>query len=216
VQPARRLTRGAKGESSPVFTAGGDVLFVASRPSEDDDKPPAALWRLPAAGGEAFEALSLPGGVEAVHTATEVDIAVVRASRMPSARSVDDDRRLRDMRKDNKISAILHTGYPIRHWDKDLGPAEPHLFATDLDGDAPKDLTQAPGSALRDTDIDVSPDGRFVVASWQQPAAGAARHAVLVRIDTDSGERTVIADEPDADLWSPAIAPDGSTIVYAR
>jgi hypothetical protein len=29
------------------------VLFVASRPSEDD-KAPAALWRLPAAGGEAF------------------------------------------------------------------------------------------------------------------------------------------------------------------
>ena len=49
--PARRLTRGAKGESSPVFTADGDVLFVSVRPTDDDDKPPAALWRLPAAGG---------------------------------------------------------------------------------------------------------------------------------------------------------------------
>src|SRR6185295_15939718 len=58
-RPARRLTRGAKGESSPVFAADGDVLFVAARPTEEDDKPPAALWRLPAAGGEAFEALAL-------------------------------------------------------------------------------------------------------------------------------------------------------------
>ena len=73
VQPARRLTRGAKGESSPVFTAGGDVLFVSSRPSDGDDKAPATLWRLPAVGGEAFEALALPGGVEAVRTACDAD-----------------------------------------------------------------------------------------------------------------------------------------------
>ena len=215
VQPARRLTRGAKGESSPVFTADGDVLFVATRPSEDDDKTPAALWRLPAAGGEAFEALKLPGGVESVHTAAEADFTVVRAPAMPSARSIDDDRRLRELRKDNKVTAILHTGYPIRHWDKDLGPGEPHLFGTDLDGGAPNDLTEAPGSALWDTDFDVSPDGRFVIASWQQPAGGAAKHAVLVRIDTDTGERTVIADDPGADLWSPIIAPDGSGVAYA-
>src|SRR5215211_703498 len=38
-RPARRLTRGAKGESSPAFTADGDVLFVSSRPTPDDDKP---------------------------------------------------------------------------------------------------------------------------------------------------------------------------------
>ena len=216
VVPARRLTRGAKGESSPVFTAGGDVLFVASRPNEDDDKATAALWRLPAAGGEAFEALALPGDVEAVRTATEADLAVVRAPTMPSARNIDDDRRLRELRKDNKITAILHTGYPIRHWDKDLGPGEPHLFGTDLDGGAPQDLTESPGSALWDTDFDVSPDGRFVVTSWQRPAAGASKNAVLVRIDTDSGERSMIANDPEADLWSPAIAPDGSAIAYVR
>ena len=134
---------------------------------------------------------------------------------MPSARSVDDDRRLRDLRKDNKITAILHTGYPVRHWDNDLGPGEPHLFGIDLDGGEPRDLTTAPGSALWDTEFDVSPDGRFVVTSWQQPAAGASKRAVLVRIDTDSGERTVIADDPDADLWNPAIAPDGSAVAFA-
>ncbi len=216
MQPARRLTRGAKGESSPVFTAGGDVLFVASRPSDADDKAPAALWRLPAAGGEAFETLALPGGVEAVRTASDADFAVVSAPMMPSACSIADDRRVRDLRKDNKVDAILHTGYPIRHWDKDLGPGEPHLFGTVLDESAPRNLTESPGSALWDTEFDVSPDGGFVVTSWQQPAAGGSKHVVLMRIDTDSGERTVIADDPGADLWSPAIAPDGSAIAYAR
>ena len=95
------------------------------RPTEDDDKPPAALWNLPAAGGEAVEVLAPPGGVDAVKTARDEARAVVRAPLLPSARSIDDDRRLRDLRKDNKITAILHTGYPIRHWDKDLGPGAP-------------------------------------------------------------------------------------------
>ena len=48
-----------------MFTSDGDLLFIAVRPTEDDDKPPAALWSLPAAGGEAVEVLALPGGVDA-------------------------------------------------------------------------------------------------------------------------------------------------------
>jgi dipeptidyl aminopeptidase/acylaminoacyl peptidase len=216
-RPARRLTRGAKGESSPVFTADGDVLFVAVRPTQDDDNPPAALWRLPAGGGEAVEALSPAGGVDAVKTARDVSRAVVRAPLLPSADSVDDDRRLRKLRKDNKITAILHTGYPIRYWDSDLGPDGPHLLALDLaDGASASDLTPRPGGALRDSDFDVSADGRFVVTSWQVPAPGAALHSVLVRIDLASGEHTVVADDPDADLWSPAIAPDGSAVAFIR
>jgi dipeptidyl aminopeptidase/acylaminoacyl peptidase len=214
-RPARRLTRGAKGEAAPVFTADGDLLFVAVRPSGDDDKPPPALWRLPAAGGEAAEVLALPGGIEAVRTARDADVVVVRASQLPSARGIDDDRRLRDLRKDNKITAILHTGYPIRHWDKDLGPAEPHLFRIAAGGE-PEDLTPIPGSALRDADFDVSADGRLVVTSWQLPAAGASRRSVLMLIDTETGEQTVIAEESDADLSAPAIAPDGSAVAYTR
>src|SRR5262249_45382155 len=129
VRPARRLTRGAKGESSPVFTSDGDVLFVAVRPTEDDDKPPAALFRLPASGGEAVEVFSPPGGVDGVRTARHASRSVLRTPLMPSADNLDDDRRLRTLRKDNKISAILHTGYPIRYWDSDLGPDGAHLVA---------------------------------------------------------------------------------------
>ncbi|MFY9918226.1 MAG: S9 family peptidase [Mycobacterium sp.] len=215
--PARRLTRGAKGESAPAFTADGDLLFVAARPTEDDDKPPAALWNLPAAGGEAVVVLAPPGGVESVKTAHDAPRAVVRAPLLPSAHGIDDDRRLRDLRKDNKITAILHTGYPIRHWDSDLGPGAPHLLALSLGEDAaPIDLTPRPGGSLRDADFDVSADGSFVVTAWQRPGPDASLHSVLVRIDIASGEHTVIADEPDADLWSPTISPDGSAVAFIR
>ncbi|WP_094286358.1 alpha/beta hydrolase family protein [Mycobacterium lehmannii] len=220
-QPARRLTRGTKGESAPAFAANGDLLFIAVRPTPDDDEPPAALWRLPSTGGEAARVLALPGGVEAVRPAREEDVVVVRSPLMPSARTIDDDRRLRSLRKDNKITAILHTGYPIRHWDSDLGPGEPHLLGVALTNDSARgedvrDLTPAPGAALRDSDFDVSSDGRFLVTTWQRPAPGASRQSVLMRIDLDSGERTVVVEEAAADVWSPSISPDGSTVVYLR
>lgn len=211
-QPARRLTRGAKGESSPVFTADGDVLFVAVRPTEDDDKPPAALWRLPAGGGEAVEELALPGGVADVRTARSAPTTVVAANVLRSAPDIAEDKRLRALRKDAKVSAVLHSGYPVRYWDHDLGPDHPHL----LDTDGQRDLTPQPGDALREAHFDVSPDGSFVVTSWHGPAPGAAIRGTLVRIDVATGERTTIADDPGADLESPAISPDGRSVAFTR
>ncbi|AKS33379.1 alpha/beta hydrolase family protein [Mycolicibacterium goodii] len=210
-QPARRLTRGLKGESAPVFTADGDVLFLAVRPTEDDDKPPAALWRLPARG-EAHEMLSMPGGVGAAVSARGADATVVTAPLLSSVADVEADRSLRKARKDNKVSAILHAGYPVRQWDHDLGPDQPHLF----DADGPRDLTDRPGVALRESTFDVSPDGSFVIASWHVPTARAATRSMLVRIDRVTGARTTIADDPLADLEHPAIAPDGSAVAFTR
>lgn len=136
-EPARRLTHGVKGESAPVFTAGGDLLFIAVRPGEGEDKPPAALWQLPAAGGEAFEVLSMPGGVTGAVSARAAEATLVAAPLLPSSDGVDDDKVRREARKDTKVSAILHTGYPVRHWDHDLGPDQPHIF----DADGRRDLT---------------------------------------------------------------------------
>ncbi len=212
---ARRLTRGAKGESSPVFAAGGDLLFVATRDvpgSDGGDEPTASLWRLPARGGEAVAVLELPGGVNAVHTARDADVTLVTASLMPSARSVEDDKRLRALRKDNKITALLHTGYPVRHWAHDIGPAQPHL----VDVTGVRDLTPDPGRGLREAGIDVSADGRFVVTSWAVAGPGASLRDVLVRVDVATGERTTIADDPPADLGAPAISPDGSAVAFVR
>jgi dipeptidyl aminopeptidase/acylaminoacyl peptidase len=215
--PARRLTRGAKGESAPSFTAGGDVLFTAVRPTADDDKPPAALWRLPAAGGEAVLVLALPGGVDAARPARAAAMAVLVGPMLPSARTVEDDRRLRDLRRDNKVTAILHSGYPVRYWDHDLGPDEPHLFGLELSGEAtPTDLTPHPAGALREAAFDVSADGRFVVAAWRVPGRDAALRSILVRIDLGTAELTVLVDDPDADLEKPVIAPDGSAVAFTR
>ena len=220
-QPAMRLTRGATGDSSPAFTADGDLLFVSSRPGADNTdgkKPPAALWRLPSGGGEAVEVASAPGGVSAVRAARAADATVIASALLPAARDVDDDRRLRDLRKDAAVSAILHTGYPVRFWNNDIGPDEPHL----LDAKGLRDLTPHPGAALLaagffgDVDFDISADGSFLVTTWQLTGPGPSQRSVLMRIDLASGERRVIADDPDANLDQPAISPDGSAVAYTR
>ncbi|SRX83018.1 dipeptidyl aminopeptidase/acylaminoacyl peptidase [Isoptericola variabilis 225] [Mycolicibacterium parafortuitum] len=210
--PARRITHGRTGESAPAFTADGDLLFLASRPDAGEDKPPKALWCLPAPGGEAYQVCTMPGGVDGVVSAGGA--TVLASSMLPSATDLDADEKLRAARKDNKVSAILHTGYPVRSWDHDIGPAQTHLFHAD--GDTRRDLTPDPAGALRDSHFDISRDGTFVVTSWNVAAPGAALRSVLVRIDMATAERAVIADDPGADLGFPAIAPDGQSVAYLR
>ena len=133
--PARRLTRSAKGESSATFTGAGDVLFTSARPDPDagsDDDPKAALWLLPATGGEARVIATAPAGVSGPLAAREAPVVSVAASVLPSARDLAHDAELRSARKDAKVAAILHTAYPVRQWDHDRGPDEAHRFVGDL------------------------------------------------------------------------------------
>ncbi|HPT94139.1 MAG TPA: prolyl oligopeptidase family serine peptidase [Microbacteriaceae bacterium] len=134
-----RLTRSAKGESSATFTASGDVLFVSARPDADSDgdgdDAGAQLWVLPAAGGEARAVTRLAGGVDGIAAiAADADRLVLTAELLPGADTLEADAALRGLRKQKKVSAILHETYPVRYWDHDLGPAQPHLLALDLDG----------------------------------------------------------------------------------
>ena len=130
-----RLTRSAKGESGVSFTGSGDILFISARPDSTAKKDPEAaqLWMLPAKGGEARAVTSLLGGVsEIAATATGSDAVILTASLLPSARTLETDAAARAQRTTKKVTAILHESYPVRFWDHDLGPAEPHLLALDL------------------------------------------------------------------------------------
>jgi dipeptidyl aminopeptidase/acylaminoacyl peptidase len=69
----RRLTRSAEGEGGPRFLPDGSLLFTSKRPGlagadadGADGDATAALWLLPASGGEARFLASLPGTVPRV------------------------------------------------------------------------------------------------------------------------------------------------------
>ncbi len=214
--PARRLTRSTKGEGGPVFAADGSVLFTSARPGPDDqDDEPAALWRLPVAG-EAEQIGVRPGGIASVHAARDAPVVVALSNTLPG--SGDDDAERRTARKDAKVSAVLHDGYPVRFWDHDLGVGSDRLLVGQL-GDGPvtwHDLTPDPGRAFVEASLDLSADGRTVVITWARREAYGSRRTTLVVIDTATGERRELPEDGTSEDSSPKISPDGRLVAFLR
>ncbi|NIZ91664.1 S9 family peptidase [Kineococcus rubinsiae] len=230
---ARRLTRSAKGESSPCFAPDGTLLFTSARPdpaaSAADGDAPAALWALPP-GGEAAVLGTRPGGVSGVLTARTGGRVVVQSPTMPGADATEEgptsDAARRAARKDRKVSAILHEGYPVRYWDSDLGPDEDRWLAATLPAQAPlageqpaltwTDLTPAPGRSLHEGSAALSPDGSLLVHTEKVFTAHGDQRDRLVVVRVEDGVRRVLADDPAADLFTPQVSPDGRWVAALR
>jgi dipeptidyl aminopeptidase/acylaminoacyl peptidase len=227
---ARRITRSAKGEAGAAFAANGDVYFTSARPDPDspDDEPVNALWLLPADGGEARVVLSRPGGVSKVMTARDADAAFVTAEVLAGSADEEDDSERRKARKDGKVSAILHSGYPVRYWDADLGPGQPRIFAVEegedkapgkpetVDATAPlvlRNLTPDAGPRLREAEAVVSPDGKTIYSSYTKPLAKADSRSILVAVDVASGGLKVLLDQEGMSYFPGPVSPDGRTLV---
>jgi len=232
-RPARRLTRSAKSEASAAFTPAGDLLFTSARPDPDatdpDGDPTPALWLLPADGAEARVVADRGAGLGGVQVASDAPTVLVVSDVLPSATDGADDDRLRKARKDDKVAAILHTGYPVRYWDHDLGPGTPHAFVATIDADvtAPvagqrdprldlRDVTPDARIALIEQSPSLSPDGRTVVTAWNRAAARGEMRTLLIAVDVATGERRVLVDDASGDLGNPVVSPDGQWVAYTR
>ncbi|MDQ0616460.1 S9 family peptidase [Arthrobacter globiformis] len=227
---ARRITRSAKGEAGAAFAANGDVYFTSARPDPDreaDGDPVSALWVLPADGGEARVVLSRAGGVDKVMAARDANAAFVTASVLAGSSDEEADAERRKSRKDNKVAAILHSEYPVRYWDADLGPAQPRLFAVELgpepepgrpatvDSAAPltlRNLTPEAGSRLREAVSVVSPDGKTIYTSLVKPLPKADLRSVLVAVDVATGTQRVLLDEEGLNFFPGPVSPDGGLL----
>jgi dipeptidyl aminopeptidase/acylaminoacyl peptidase len=113
------------------------------------------------------------------------------------------------------VDAVLHAGYPVRYWDRDLGVGQTRLLAADPVTDgcfAWRDLTPAPGRALHGGQVDLTPDGRTAVSTWGIAEPRGSRRSALVAIDTTTGERRVLRQDADLDHDDPRVSPDGTHV----
>ena len=168
-----------------MFAADGTLLFTSSRPDVEDEAEdpdaPAALWALPA-GGEARRVASRAGGLSGVVAARSAPVVVALSDTLPASVDGEDDAARRARRTERKVQAVLHAGYPVRHWDADLGPGENRVVAGELPEPAWRDLTPAPGRALDGAVLDLSADGSTAVATWTvREPHGSAPHGARRR-----------------------------------
>src|SRR6056297_1080890 len=105
------LTRAAASASHAAFLPDGDLLFASARPDPEAPEaatdPPAALRRLPRAGGEPELLLAPSGGVEGVWIAAEAPVAVIAAPLLPGAVDLEEDTSRSAARDDAKVTALL-------------------------------------------------------------------------------------------------------------
>ena len=217
-----RLTRSEKGESAPAFLPDGSLLFVSARPDPDgasDGDPDTALWLLPPVG-EAGVVACRPGGLAGPVVAAEAGTVIVTGDRLvapaPGGAPAADETARRNTHKDRKISAILHTGMPIRYWDHELGDTSPRLLRCDPSTGGLCDLTRDAGQALHETSYSISADGRTAVATWRVRRRGARFDQITVAIDPRTGERRAVADENGVHYTGAKISPDGRRVALLR
>ena len=228
----RRLTRSAEGESAPAFLPDGRLLFTSKRgdpdaPASERDLDAPALWALPPDGGEPVLLAAPAGGVGAAVVASDAGRVLLTVPLHEGTDDLDADAEHGKAREERKVSAQLFDGYPVRFWDRWLGPRAPRLFTGDPPAPADETrsewtcVTPAAHGPLIETSADISPDGRTVVTQWRtDPDDPRDRVADLVAIDLDAsgaatGTRTLLA-APRVGHAAPAISPDGSRVACVR
>ena len=226
VTPSRRLTRSVEGEGAGVaFLPDGTLLFESIRPDPDakpdPDRKANALWALPPDGGEARLLVAPAGGVCGWATARDAQAVVFGASIQRGARDFAGDDERTKARKDAGVEAMLFDDYPIRHWDHYLGPRLRRLYAAAVPAGEgritdPLDLEpDVTGITFDESDVDISPDGTFVVAVRRIPNGVPETFDDLVRYDTATGESRPLTPRNAAHA-SPVISPDGRLVAAIR
>ncbi|MCD1286769.1 MULTISPECIES: alpha/beta fold hydrolase [unclassified Brevibacterium] len=238
----RRITRGQQSIAAAALSENGTICFAAKRPGEDGkDAESPSLWALPP-NGEARRLAEHDGGFTRIDAKGET--LIVEFPVHTWAGTETQHQEYSRERIEAKVSGILHTGFPVRRWDHDLGPGVQTLAVADLSTladefpDVPSELGQAvddeEGTPARTpsaidfhhlslppgrlVDWAVDDNARFALVELEKPIDGRLEAGELWRIDLRGGRPPRRLTEPAADhsFGIAAISPDGTRALVTR
>ena len=223
--PATQLTRGDSKDSAPCFRHDGALGFLSNRtPNEvkpdDEAEKRMQVWLLPADGGEPRQLTDEPLGVEAFRFAAKADRMAWFAPVLPGI-APEKQRETAARRNKEGPSARNFRRQPVRHWDhwlhQNADQANTHLIVATAEGKDREDLTpEATHEFWIEPQLDLSRDGRRVLARWTTPGSDREEDSALLMIDLDSKARRLFEQPPNTMNDGARFSPDGRTIATVR
>ncbi|MDN5806709.1 MAG: alpha/beta fold hydrolase [Brevibacterium sp.] len=234
----RRLTRGEQSIGPAALSETGTIYFAAKRTGEDGkDAASPSLWALPETG-EARKLADHDGGFSRLEVRGQTMVAQFPVHTW--AADENEHQEFSRERRESKVSAILHSGFPIRRWDHDLGPGRDTLAIADLNSVAEEfdeelaanvtrdDSSTAASSELmfrycalppgRLVDWAVDDEARFVLVQVEKPIPGQLEASEIWQIDLHGhgAPRRLTEVAADHAFGIDAISPDGTRALVTR
>jgi dipeptidyl aminopeptidase/acylaminoacyl peptidase len=223
--PALQLTRGDSKDTAPCFRHDGALGFLSNRkpndvkPDEDAEKR-MQVWLLPAAGGEPQQLTDEPLGVEAFKFAARADRMALFAPVIAGVPH-EKQRETAAERAKKGPSVRRYTRQPVRHWDhwlhQNAERENTHLIICDASGKNRVDLTPDVAREFSiEPHLDISADGRRVLASWATPGSDREEDTHLLVIDLANSSRLLVPQPANSSTEGALFSPDGSSIAAVR
>ena len=226
----RRITRGDQSVGQAALSENGTIVFASKRKGEDGkDADSPSLWALPD-NGEARKLADHEGGFSRIEVKGET--IIVEFPVHTWAADENDHQEFSSERSDAKVSGILHTGFPVRRWDHDLGPGRQTLAVATLD-EAATDFPEVSDELSTPAGLDfrylslpsgrlvdwvVDDEARFVLVQLEKPIPGQLEASEIWRVDLDGEPELHRLTKPAADhsFDIEAISPDGTKALVTR
>ena len=212
--PASLFIGGDKSENTPRFSANGQrLVFISTR----DGAP--QVYLTGADGATPKRVTTVSGGVQAplIISNDGKRIAYV-ADVYPQCADDACNARTRDAIEKDPVKMRRLTSLPYRHWDEWREAIRHHVFVTDLESGATRDVTpgdyDAPQHNYEDNGFAFSPDGLTLAFSSNREGrdkemSSTNRDVWLVPVS--GGALRQLTKNPAADE-QPVFSPDGRTI----
>jgi len=213
--PPRPFIEGPKSDGSPRFLSNGRVVFASTRDGA------AQLYVADGEGKNARAITTLGAGVqEPIVVSPDGRLVAFVSDVYPRCGDEACNARTRDSVEKDPVKVHALTRLPYRHWNEWWESVRHHVFVTDVESGATRDLTpgdyDSPPHFYEDGAIAFSPDSRQLAFVSKRDARDSemwtTNHDVWTVPVSGGAAKKLTASNPAADM-TPVYSPDGKWIV---